>query len=289
MNLQEKIRDIEEEIRKTSYHKGTQRHIGNLRARLAKLQNQLYKGQGKGGLEAGFAVSKIGNATVVLVGPPSVGKSTLLNALTNAQSPVAEYEFTTLKVIPGMLIYNNAHIQILDIPGLVTGAAKGRGRGRQVLSVARIADLIILLTDVERIGLLGKMEDELREAGVDIERVPILKIVNKVDLTPGDLLRKTPGVKWISAKEEVGLKELKEQIWKGLGLIRVYLRNRGRKESEPLILKKGATVFEAAEKISSQMASEIQGARIWGAGAKYPKQEVSLKHNLSDGASVTFY
>jgi len=182
MDNQARIEAIKEEIRKTSYHKGTQRHIGKLRARIAQLKGEIIERQIKeanSGGGGGYAVAKHGDATVVLVGPPSVGKSTLINQLTDANSKVAEYEFTTLEVIPGMLNINGARIQILDVPGLITGAAKGSGRGKEVLSVARIADLIILMTDTDRKGELESMEDELNDAGVRLNQKPPRLRVNK--------------------------------------------------------------------------------------------------------------
>ena len=92
-------------------------------------------------------VKKSGDATVVLVGFPSVGKSTLLNNITNAESKVGAYQFTTLDIVPGVMEHKNAKIQVFDIPGIITGASSGKGRGKEILSVARTADLILVVLD----------------------------------------------------------------------------------------------------------------------------------------------
>jgi ribosome-interacting GTPase 1 len=128
MGLEDEIEAIREEIRETPYNKSTEAHIGRLKSKLAEKKEQLERQSSSGG-GAGYAVQKTGDATVALVGFPSVGKSTLLNALTNADSEVGAYEFTTLSVNPGMLQYRGANIQLLDVPGLIEGAAGGRGRG----------------------------------------------------------------------------------------------------------------------------------------------------------------
>jgi uncharacterized protein len=85
-----------------------------------------------GGPGEGFEVQKYGDGRVALIGFPSVGKSTLLNQLTGTESEAAAYEFTTLTCIPGVIHYKGAKIQMLDLPGIIEGAAQGKGRGRQV-------------------------------------------------------------------------------------------------------------------------------------------------------------
>ena len=165
-NIEEKIKAIEEEISKTSYNKATSHHIGKLKAKISKLKEEQIKRSSGGSKGEGFHIKKSGDATAVLVGFPSVGKSTLLNELTNAESKVGAYEFTTLEIIPGIMEYNNAQIQIFDIPGIITGAASGKGRGKEILSVARTADLIIVVLDIFNIKQFDTILRELRNVGV---------------------------------------------------------------------------------------------------------------------------
>ncbi len=169
------IARLEKEIRDTPYHKATEHHHGILKAKLAKLQTELSGGgssSGGGGGGVGYAIRHSGDASVVLLGFPSVGKSTLLNALTNAESKVGNYDFTTLGVVPGMMEYKGVRIQILDLPGIVEGAAENKGFGKKVLSVVRASDLVILMADVKRTFFFEKIEKELYDNGVRINQKP---------------------------------------------------------------------------------------------------------------------
>lgn len=173
----DRIVALEKEISTTKYNKRTQFSIGLLKAKLAKLKEKSAnrgKGQKKG---EGFSVRKSGDATVVLLGFPSVGKSTLLNSLTNATSITAGYAFTTLTCIPGTLDYRGAKIQILDVPGIVEGAANGSGRGKEVLQTIRNADLVVILLDIFNPEQYPKIMKEVREVGVRLnQRKPDVKI-----------------------------------------------------------------------------------------------------------------
>jgi len=174
LGIAEKIREIEDEIHRTQVNKRTEHHLGLLKAKLAKLRQQLDEERGRrggrGGL--GFALKKGGDCTVAIVGLPSVGKSTILNRLTNAKSKVAPYAFTTLDVVPGMMVHKGARIQLLDLPGILAGAASGAGRGRKVLSVVRNADLVLLVVDVFQPGGASVLQRELHEVGIRLNRRP---------------------------------------------------------------------------------------------------------------------
>ncbi|ESP89872.1 OBG GTPase family GTP-binding protein [Candidatus Halobonum tyrrellensis] len=171
MGLEEEIEELRDEIAETPYNKSTEAHIGRLKAKLAekkeKLENQSSAGGGQG-----YAVEKTGDATVALVGFPSVGKSTLINAITNADSETGEYEFTTLNVNPGMLQYRGANIQILDVPGLIEGAAGGRGGGKEVLSVVRTADLVVFMLSVFEIDQYERLRTELYANKIRLDTDP---------------------------------------------------------------------------------------------------------------------
>lgn len=357
VDVQEQIASLEEEIRKTPYHKGTERHIGILRARIAKLKDKQIEGSKGSGGGGGYAVKKQGDATVVLVGPPSVGKSTLINKLTNAQSKVAPYAFTTLTVIPGMMEYKNAQIQILDVPGIIKGAEEGKGRGREVLSVVRGCELIVIITDPKNSDAFNTIESSLERNGIRINQNPPdisidkrpqgglfiqsnikqdisentiediahefgirnadivlrekvsmdqlldafsanrvyikgIRVLNKIDEITGrveNLIDKGSTI-LISADKDFGLDELKEAIWNNLGFIRVYLIKPDSDPNfdEPIIIKKGKTLKDVTREIGSDFSESKTRAKIWGTGAKFAGQEVSLTTKVQEGMQIRF-
>jgi uncharacterized protein len=200
MTIEDQIKAAEEEIQKTPYNKATQHHIGRLKAKLARLKDEQETRRLKGGGGGpSYAVKKSGNATAGLVGFPSVGKSTLLNQITDATSAVAAYDFTTLDVIPGLLEHRGAKIQVLDMPGLIRGASKGRGRGKEVLSVARGCDLILLMIDVFETHV-DVLEEELRLAGIRLNERPADVTLTKANRGG---LKVNPTVKLTKIDEEL--------------------------------------------------------------------------------------
>lgn len=219
MGLAEKIKKIEDDIHRTQVNKKTEHHIGLLRAKLARLrEEQEEQHSRKAGGKVGYDVKKSGDATVVLIGLPSVGKSTLLNRLTNAKSKVASYEFTTLDVIPGIMEFGGAKIQVLDLPGIIKGASSGRGLGRRVLSVARSADLILFVVDVFQPEARTILEKELRSTGIRADEEPPAVVVEK---TSSGGITVAPQVRMTKMSDE-GVKELLRAY--GLSSARVVLR-----------------------------------------------------------------
>eukprot|EP00941_MAST-03F_sp_MAST-3F-sp1_P005747 g5747.t1 len=170
-----KIEEIEQEMARTQKNKATAKHLGSLKAKLAKLRREvLTSGQSSGGGGGtGFEVQKAGDTRVGLIGFPSVGKSTLLSKLTNVESEVAAYEFTTLTCIPGVIYYKGAKIQLLDLPGIIEGAKDGKGRGKQIIGTARTCNVLLIVLDVNKpLTHRYKIEKELAGFGIRLNQKP---------------------------------------------------------------------------------------------------------------------
>eukprot|EP00931_Biecheleriopsis_adriatica_P050682 TRINITY_DN29365_c0_g2_i1.p1 TRINITY_DN29365_c0_g2~~TRINITY_DN29365_c0_g2_i1.p1 ORF type:complete len:413 (-),score=104.91 TRINITY_DN29365_c0_g2_i1:123-1361(-) len=170
--LLEKIATLELEISRTQKNKATAKHLGDLKAKLCAARRELMEpSKAGGGKQAGFEVQRFGDSRIALIGFPSVGKSSLLTALTGVASEAAAYEFTTLTCIPGVIHYNDCKIQLLDLPGIIMGAAQGKGRGRQVIATARSADMIIMVLDATKDDQQRTMlTKELNDVGIRLNK-----------------------------------------------------------------------------------------------------------------------
>ncbi|KAK6284329.1 hypothetical protein POUND7_003281 [Theobroma cacao] len=174
MGIIERIKEIEAEMARTQKNKATEYHLGQLKAKIAKLRTQLLEPpKGSSGAGEGFEVTKFGHGRVALIGFPSVGKSTLLTMLTGTHSEAASYEFTTLTCIPGIIHYNDTKIQLLDLPGIIEGASEGKGRGRQVIAVAKSSDLVLMVLDASKSeGHRQILTKELEAVGLRLNKRP---------------------------------------------------------------------------------------------------------------------
>ncbi|GMM36129.1 Rbg2 protein [Saccharomycopsis crataegensis] len=207
MGIIEKIQQIELEISRTQKNKATEYHLGLLKGKLARYRRELLEpaAGSSGGKGQGFEVSKSGDARVVLIGFPSVGKSTFLSKITNTKSEIAHYAFTTLTSVPGVLEYQGAEIQIVDLPGIIKGANDGRGRGRQVVATAKTADLVLMVLDATK----GKdqraiLEKELEAVGIRLNKERP-NIYFKEKMTGGIKFSSTAPPKYLNEKVVSGI------------------------------------------------------------------------------------
>ena len=234
-----------------------------------------------------LGVVKEGSRQFVLIGLPSVGKSSLIKELSGLQTKIAEYAFTTLKPMPAVVRINNADFQIIDLPGLVEGAYEDVGGGRRLLGIAKNSDGIILMHDLSK--PLDSLDSIINELGRASIKKPMIVVGNKIDLDSSRknferLREKFQGYKvlGISTVTKEGIQSLKDAIWEVSGLIRIYPFN----QSEPVILDENSTIRDFASKIHNNLVKSFRFARVTGKSAKFPRQQVGLGHTLSDGDIV---
>ncbi|MGB1845885.1 MAG: GTPase [Candidatus Poseidoniaceae archaeon] len=237
--IQEQIQALQDEIHKTQKNKATNAHIGKLKAKIAQLKLKQEKAAASArsaGPSKGFEVRKSGDATVALVGFPSVGKSTLISKVTDAHSETGAYAFTTLTCIPGVMEHRGAKIQILDLPGLIKGAAEGKGRGKEILGVIRAADMVLFIVDPFQDGHFDVLYRELHNAGLRLneERPPVFIVrsdkggidvrttVEQTHLTPEEMGAIIRTFGYTSAIVTLRHDTTAEQIVDALAMNRVY-------------------------------------------------------------------
>jgi len=234
-----------------------------------------------------IAIRREGVAQVALVGAPNAGKSSLLHALSHVQIKIGDYAFTTLRPVAALTHIGGVLVQLVEIPGLISGAAEGRGGGRALLGVLRSADAIVYCLDVtESFEALQEVRNEVALAGIDL---PSMLAATKMDeAKEGDLVTLQAAVPdlGVSIIDDESLVAFKEAVWKLTGLIRVYLRHNKHVDEEPLAMEPGASIIDVATKVHKELAATFRGARIWGPSARFDGQQVGRDHLVQDGDSV---
>ena len=235
-----------------------------------------------------FGVKREGHRQFMLVGQPSAGKSSLVKKLCGLQTKVADYAFTTLKPIPGVVTINGAQMQLVDLPGLIAGASDDIGGGKRLLGLVKQTDGIVLLADATKpLSDVAVIMRELKQSNIE---KPLIIVLNKIDRSTDWKSRKTvlqqqfPGqpVIAISAESGAGLDQLREVLWKQSRLIRVFPKG----TTNPIVLDVGATVVDFADHIHTAMKEKVKTVRVSGSSAKHENQQVSMKHVLADGDVV---
>jgi small GTP-binding protein len=226
-----------------------------------------------------IAVRREGAAQIALVGPPNAGKSSLLQALSAIQIRTGDYAFTTTRPVAATTRLGGVLVQLVEIPGLIEGAAEDRGGGRALLGVLRNADAILWCHACDRpLGELETIRAEVAAAGIEL---PSLLAATKCDeAPPPELLdlRVLP----VSVLDDASLDRLREALWAMTGLVRVHLRDGG----DPVALEPPATVLDVADTIHHELRERCTGARVWGPSARFPGQQIGREHELSDGDTV---
>ena len=129
-------------------------------------------------------------ADVGLVGLPNAGKSTFINAVTNAQAKVGAYAFTTLRPQLGVVRYKGREFVVADIPGLIEGAAEGAGVGDRFLGHIERCQVLLHLVDANDENVAASyriVRDELDAYGAGLADKPVVLALNKIDTLDDEL------------------------------------------------------------------------------------------------------
>jgi small GTP-binding protein len=226
-----------------------------------------------------IAVRREGAAQIAFVGPPNVGKSSLLQALSAIQIRTGDYAFTTTRPVAATTRLGGVLVQLVEIPGLIQGAAEDRGGGRALLGVLRNADAILFCHACDRpLDELETIREEVAAAGIEL---PALLAATKCDEAPPPEHPELAVVP-VSVLDDASLDRLRDELWAMTGLVRVHLRDGG----DPVALHPPATVLDVADTIHHELRERCTGARVWGPSARFPGQHVGREYELTDGDTV---
>ncbi|MCO6164319.1 GTPase ObgE [Flavobacterium sp. NRK F7] len=210
--------------------KGGKGGLGNWHFRSATNQTPRYSQPGIPGEELDIILELKVLADVGLVGFPNAGKSTLLSVLTAAKPKIADYPFTTLKPNLGIVAYRDFQsFVIADIPGIIEGAAEGKGLGHYFLRHIERNSTLLFLIPADTDDIKKEYEillDELRRYNPEMLDKDRLVVVSKSDMLDEELKsemkmqldKEFKGVEYmfISSVAQQGLQELKDKLWKML-------------------------------------------------------------------------
>jgi len=276
---EERIACLEIMMKEVPKHKSSENMRKNLTNRYKKLKMNVAKQKksGKGG-QAGI---KKADMQVVVAGFTNSGKSTLFKTLTNLPTKISPHQFTTFKPQLGTFKFEDAPIQIIDIPSFPNHDK----------SLINSTDTLLFV--IENL-------EQIKEAEKFLYRSPskIILVLNKIEdydkrRIEANLKSKFKKYDYIildcqdPTKPE--LEKLKKKIFKTFPIIRIYTKEPKKEPSkEPMIIKKDSTFKDAAEKILKGMSKKIKRARVWGPSSKFGGQVIGLEHVLKDKDVIEF-
>jgi ribosome-interacting GTPase 1 len=307
----EKLDALREMLALLPKHKGTEKLQGDLRKRIAKLEEEGEHAARSGhhGSDVGH-VKKEGAGQWVLLGPPNAGKSSLLEALTHAHPEIASYPFTTRAPQPGMTQVEDVQVQLVDTPAVAPGHTDP-----WLPNLARNADGLLLVLDVTADDVepswraLLELLDHARVwprtrplpegASPLLQPKPVLVLGNKCeedgDGTFAALAKEAVGGDLpffaVSAVRGDGLAELRPLLFRELHRIRVHTKEPGHPPDagKPFVLPEGATIEDLARLVHLDLAARLKFARLWGSHARFDGQQVDRHHALADGDVVELH
>jgi ribosome-interacting GTPase 1 len=289
----EKIAALEQMWAALPKHKGTEKLQADIKKKLSQARKESQK---KGAAHSApfYFVKKEGAGQVALAGPPNSGKSSLLAALTHARPEIAAYPFTTRAPLPGMMLFENVQIQLLDLPPLSEEFLEP-----WLPQVLRTATMSVLVVDPNDPDVLGETEFVL--ARLEEWRVPPPKLLlgNKLDLAGErenfEALSEIYGARFpslgVSAATGEGLAAFARAVFDALEIVRVYTKPPGKSAdfSAPYVLRKGETVMDAAAHVHRDFADHYKYARLFRGPGGAGGLMVERGHLVEDGDILEFH
>lgn len=307
-SLEEKMKVYEELLSVIPKHKGTEKLLGEIKSKIAKLKESMEKRPATRHTIS-YLIKKTGAGQIVIIGPPNSGKSKLLSVLTRARPEISEHPFTTKEPIAGMMPYENVQIQLIDSPSISEVFCEP-----YMHEVVKHADAAVIVIDLQSQLVLEELDSILKKleekkvylASSNLQNFPshnlhFCKSIiagNKFESLEAEenlnILREFYENRFefipISVDKGKNLEFLKEKLFEILEIIRVYTKEPGKKPdfSSPFTLKKGSKVEDLASLIHKDFAVRLSYARIWGKG-KFDGQRVHRSQILEDGDIVELH
>jgi len=316
----ERLAGLREMLRTIPKHKGTDHLQADIKTRIKELSEEV-EGPKKG--PARTAPSHIvrpeGAAQLALVGPPNTGKSSLHARLTHSNAHIGPYPFTTQNPQPGMMVHEDVHFQLVDLPALSPEHPVPWLFG--ALQTADACLLVVDLSDASCVEQVQSVLALLRGKHVSLtERwdtrdvtqtedvagedpfaltLPTLLLANKADLIADvnaelDAFRELTGLRYpalaVSASTGRGLEELGPWLFSRLGIVRVYTKAPGKppEKARPFTLRRGQTVEDVARLVHKDIAHSLKYARLWSKTGT-PGEHVGRAHAVADGDIVELH
>ena len=294
---EERLSLLEEMLRITPKHKGSEKVLSDIRHRIAKHKRGPSEKEGKGANKRSNSehIPKQGAGQIVLIGPPNGGKSQILSNFTNAKIEVSPTPYTTTMPAVGMLRYENIQFQLIDTPSIMLDFISST-----VLTLTRNADLVLPIVSLASDNLLDDLDmvvTFLKEADCDTPENGHLVVANQLDATGAEerleifkeFYDETFQIHPISAETGAGKETLSQAIYTELDILRVYPKAPGKatERDDPIVLLTGSTVLDAAMELHKDFA-EFRFARIWGP-QWHDGQTVSRNDVVYDGDVVEFH
>lgn len=297
----EQLSALQEMLRLVPKHKGSEKVQSNIKRKLSTLRREMAQSKSSGGQADPFHVPAGGAGQVTLMGLPNTGKSSIVAAVTQAPVKVADYPFSSPAPVPGMWLWQDVQIQMVDTPAVTVDHAPGG-----MINLLLHSDVVAVVADAADSASLQQVETALEilsQRRVELFDCPAVDI-------PDNDLRGKPGLLALTHADRVSADEidtmaelldgrltvcgldcitgegfdvLADHLWRLLHIIRVYTKRPGQQadRKDPFTLPVGATVEDLARAVHRDLPDRLKFARIWGQG-HHDGQQVHRTAPLGD-------